>query len=140
MSDGSEQPADVAANPKRPAVAVIALIVGIVALVVGLIPFIGLLSLVMLGPAGVIVGIVAVSKTGASKAAGRGFAIAGLVLSAASMVIAVSETAYINYATNKTLDATTGRSWTTMGTKPHVAAPRLTALFRLASPRNTRPV
>ena len=112
MSDGSEQPADVAANPKRPAVAVIALIVG----------------------------IVAVSKTGASKAAGRGFAIAGLVLSAASMVIAVSETAYINYATNKTLDATTGRSWTTMGTKPHVAAPRLTALFRLASPRNTRPV
>lgn len=69
--------------PSSTGLAVGSLVTGIIALLLSLIPVIGLISWI-LAPAGLIMGIVAVSKP-----AGKGLAIGGIVTSAIALIICV---------------------------------------------------
>lgn len=75
--------------PQRTGMGVTALVLGIIALVLAFIPFVGLLSL-LLGPAAVIVGIIA-----AVKRRGRGLGIGGAITGALGTIIALVMTIMI---------------------------------------------
>lgn len=71
------------APPPSTGLAIGSLVVGIIALLLSLIPFIGFLSWI-LGPAGLIMGVLAVNKP-----VGKGMAIGGIVTSVLAIVVCI---------------------------------------------------
>ena len=71
------------APPPSTGLAIGSLVVGIIALLLSLIPFIGFLSW-LLGPAGLIMGVLAVNKP-----VGKGLAIGGIVTSILAIVVCI---------------------------------------------------
>lgn len=80
MSDYNSNPA---APPPSTGLAIGSLVVGIIALLLSLIPVIGFLSW-LLGPAGLIMGVLAVNKP-----VGKGLAIGGIITSVLAIVVCI---------------------------------------------------
>ena len=78
-----------ASQPRSNGVAVAALVIGILALVSGFIPFLGILFASVLGIIAVIAGIVGLRRAKARAGEGRGMSIAGLVMGALGVILAV---------------------------------------------------
>lgn len=88
-------------NARKDGFAVAALVLGIIALIVGLIPYVGLLTLFVLGPVAVIIGIVAMVRTKNDIRPGRRVARIGLVLGIAAMVVALIWVFVIGWAMDR---------------------------------------
>ncbi len=94
----TDQPAP---SPRRDGFAVTALVLGIIALIVGLVPYLGLATLLLLGPLAVIFGIVAMLRTKDDVRPGRGMARTGLILGIVGIVAAIIWVLVVGWAIDR---------------------------------------
>lgn len=104
-----------AARAPRHWSAITALVLGILAVLAGLVPFVGVISLVILGPLAVVFGVVSLLKTKEPTVGGRRMGIVGLCLGLAGIVAAIGMTAYMFWSLDRSYKSLYGSDVDTSG-------------------------